>query len=146
MAVVKFRHPEQGENYVDTEVGRISHLRNRVKAWAIAMWELSKVRRVTFWGVMLTYRGQREIRRGEKFSPWSVNDINEYRRRVLDCYGGKVLGYLWVCERHVSGAIHYHVCWCLDASAGPMRFADEGVGGCMVGLVRGGCVLQVRPT
>ena len=52
-------------------------------------------------------------------------DISAYQQALTKHYGKQLLGYIWVAERHESGAVHYHVCVCLSAAAGPMKFADK---------------------
>lgn len=129
MAIIEFRNTRRGENEVrsvDTEELRVRHLRARLHAWCIAMWQLKNQGvNINFFRVMLTYRNQAELRLGERQSPWHKLDISRYIFEVTQFYKDKLLGYTWVCEKHESGAIHYHVCLAMDASVTKMLHADR---------------------
>ena len=81
MAILTFKHrtdPSREELLVDSAAARVARLRRRVNAWVIAMWELKKVREVSFWKVLLTYGDQEPVidedgnDTGFKQSPWSL--------------------------------------------------------------------------
>lgn len=127
MTIAVFSHPVNGLREVDLGKARISRLRKRADAWTIGIWELSKRRDVTCWAIMLTYGEQKPLPGDANVtqSPWEPGQITAYQQALTKYYGEKLLAYLWVAERHKSGALHYHVCVILDTSAGPMLHADR---------------------
>lgn len=86
---------------VDKKYSRVRRCQKRVHAWAETLnpylQNKDKFRLVM---VTLTYRP------GED---WKKNDIREFMLDTRQVLGKRLVGYSWVAEMQLRGAVHYHV-------------------------------------
>lgn len=88
------------EIYVDDVKLRMKRLRIKVFGWAKLMEVMQEIDDIDYVFQGLTYREDEE---------WEGGHIREYIRqirKVVDFRG--VYGYIWVAEKQLRGAVHYH--------------------------------------
>lgn len=85
---------------VDQHKARIARMRRRVKAWSEALKDYIHGRRYRVVMITLTYRPGVE---------WQPGHIRDFMRRVRRGLGDGLVGYAWVAEMQLRGAVHYHV-------------------------------------
>ena len=104
---------------VDSRQLRINRLEHRLREWAGVIFNKMASLKVRFEKFELSYADNRT---------WCKNDIGEYISKVAGQVGKEnIAGYVWVLENKtgVTKNYHYHVCFCVLASAHKIKFADK---------------------